>query len=124
MFNSLIAVFLVIATGWVLKTRNAVSPAHWIGVERLTYQVLFPAVVIHTLATADLSRLPVLAMGLSLVLAILSVAALLLALQAAAGAGRHRRPRFHLDLPGFGPLEHLRRPGAGGRAATAATARR
>jgi predicted permease len=81
MFNSLIAVFLVIATGWVLKTRNAVSPAHWIGVERLTYQVLFPAVVIHTLATADLSRLPVLAMGLSLVLAILSAAALLLALR-------------------------------------------
>ncbi|WP_103875090.1 AEC family transporter [Bosea lathyri] len=78
MLDSLIAVFLVIATGWALKTSGIVSAAHWGGVERLTYQVLFPAVVIHTLATADLSRLPVVAMGLSLVFSILSVAALLL----------------------------------------------
>ncbi len=78
MLDSLIAVFLVIATGWCLKIRGIVAPEHWIGVERLTYQVLFPAVVIATLATADLGNLPVLAMGLSLVLAILSVAALLL----------------------------------------------
>lgn len=79
MLTSLIAVFLVIATGWVLKARGFVSPAHWLGVERLTYLVLFPAVVIHTLAVADLGRLPVLAMGLSLVLAILIVAGMLLA---------------------------------------------
>ncbi|KRE08248.1 hypothetical protein ASE61_01160 [Bosea sp. Root670] len=78
MLDSLIAVFLVIATGWFLKARNIVSPAHWVGVERLTYQVLFPAVVIHTLAMADLRSVPVLGMGASLVLAILSVAALLL----------------------------------------------
>lgn len=78
MLDSLIAVFLVIATGWLLKVRNIVAPAHWLGVERLTYQVLFPAVVIHTLAMADLRNVPVLAMGASLVLAILSVAALLL----------------------------------------------
>ena len=78
MINSLIAVFLVLATGWGLKARGLVSPAQWQGVERLTYQVLFPAVVVHTLATADLGSLPVLAMGLSLVLTILIVAALLL----------------------------------------------
>ena len=78
MLDSLIAVFLVIATGWFLKERGVVSPAHWVGVERLTYQVLFPAVVIHTLAMADLRSMPVLGMGSSLVLAILSVAALLL----------------------------------------------
>ncbi len=78
MLNSLIAVFLVIATGWFLKNRNIVSQTHWVGVERLTYQLLFPAVVIHTLAIADLRNVPVLAMGLSLVFAILSVAALLL----------------------------------------------
>lgn len=81
MLDSLIAVFLVIATGWLLKVRNIVTPAHWIGVERLTYQVLFPAVVIHTLAMADLRSVPVAAMGMSLVLAILSIAALLLLLR-------------------------------------------
>ncbi|MDR6871910.1 putative permease [Bosea sp. BE125] len=78
MINSLVAVFLVIATGWGLKTADFVTATHWSGVERLTYQVLFPAVVIHTLAVADLSRLPVLAMGLSLILTILCVAAALL----------------------------------------------
>lgn len=76
--NSLVAIFLVLATGWALKARGFVSPSHWAGVERLTYQVLFPAVVIHTLAVADLSQLPVLAMGLTLVTAILGVSAVLL----------------------------------------------
>lgn len=79
MTSSLIAVFLVLLTGWGLKASGLVSPAHWSGVERLTYHVLFPAVVIHTLATANLGSLPVAAMGLSLVLSILCVAALLLA---------------------------------------------
>ncbi|MGO4741417.1 AEC family transporter [Bosea sp. 2KB_26] len=76
--NSLGAIFLVLATGWALKARGFVSPSHWAGVERLTYQVLFPAVVIHTLAVADLSQLPVLAMGLTLVTAILGVSTVLL----------------------------------------------
>lgn len=78
MLTSLIAVFLVLATGWLLKARGLVAASHWLGIERLTYQVLFPAVVIHTLAVADLAKLPVLAMGMSLVSAILLVATLLL----------------------------------------------
>lgn len=94
MLDSLIAVFLVIATGWLLKARNIVSPAHWLGVERLTYQVLFPAVVIHTLAMADLRNVPVLAMGASLVLAILSVAALLM-------LARPQLARAGVDGPAF-----------------------
>ncbi|CAH1649144.1 AEC family transporter [Hyphomicrobiales bacterium] len=94
MLDSLIAVFLVIATGWLLKVRNIVSPAHWLGVERLTYQVLFPAVVIHTLAIADLRNVPVLAMGASLVLAILSIATLLL-------STRPLLARVGIDGPAF-----------------------
>lgn len=94
MTDSLIAVFLVIATGWGLKARGVLSPAHWLGVERLTYQVLFPAVVVYTLAMADLGRLPVLAMGMSLVLSILIVAALLL-------AARPLLLRIGIDGPAF-----------------------
>jgi predicted permease len=94
MIDSLVAVFLVIATGWGLKAAGFVSMAHWGGVERLTYQVLFPAVVVHTLAMADLSRLPVVAMGLSLVLSILCVAALLL-------ATRPLLSRVGIDGPAF-----------------------
>lgn len=78
MISSLVAVFLVLATGWALKASGTVSPSHWVGVERMTYQLLFPAVVIHTLATANLGSLPVGAIGLSLVLSILIVSALLL----------------------------------------------
>ena len=32
---------------------------HWVGLERLVYSVLFPALLIHTIAQADLSRVPV-----------------------------------------------------------------
>lgn len=94
MIDSLVAVFLVIATGWALKARGVVSADHWSGVERLTYQALFPAVVVHTLALADLSRLPVLAMGLSLVLAILIVAAVLLLLRPLLAQGGVDGPAF------------------------------
>ena len=94
MINSLIAVFLVLATGWALKARGIVTPAHWAGIERLTYQVLFPAVVVQTLATANLSSLPVVAMGLSLVLSILIVSALLL-------ATRVPLQRLGIDGPAF-----------------------
>lgn len=79
MITSLIAVFLVLATGWALKARGLVTPQQWNGVERLTYQVLFPAVVIHTLATANLGSLPVLSMGMTLIFSILIVSAALLA---------------------------------------------
>ena len=78
MTSSLIAVFLVLVTGWGLKASGLVTAQHWNGVERLTYQLLFPAVVIHTLATASLGSLPVAAMGFSLVLSILCVSALLM----------------------------------------------
>lgn len=98
--DSLIAIFLVLATGWALKARNFVSPAHWAGVERLTYQVLFPAVVIHTLAVADLSKLPVLAMGLALVCAILIVATGLLAVRPLLERGGIKGPSFTSILQG------------------------
>ncbi len=92
--DSLVAIFLVLATGWALKARGLVTPSHWAGVERLTYQVLFPAVVIHTLASADLSRLPVMAMGLTLVASILGVATVLL-------ATRTLLARVGIDGPAF-----------------------
>ncbi|RDJ21478.1 AEC family transporter [Bosea caraganae] len=98
--NSLIAIFLVLATGWALKARGFVSPGHWSGVERLTYQVLFPAVVIHTLATADLSKLPVLAMGLALVCAILIVSGGLLATRVLLERGGIKGPAFTSILQG------------------------
>lgn len=100
LIDSLIAVFLVIATGWALKASGLVAASHWSGVERLTYQVLFPAVVIATLAAADLGTLPVASVGGSLVGAILIVAALLFALRALLERAGISGPAFTSVLQG------------------------
>jgi malonate transporter and related proteins len=66
--ESLIPVFLVIMTGWIAKRSKLVPDAHWPGFEQVTYHILFPALVITTLITADLSRVPVFAIGSAMLL--------------------------------------------------------
>ena len=100
LIDSLIAVFLVIAAGWGLKASGVLAANHWQGVERLTYQVLFPAVVIATLAGANLGSLPLAAVGGSLVGAILIVAAALYLLQPALRAAGVSGPAFTSVLQG------------------------
>ena len=91
--DSLIPVFLVIALGWVLRTTGAIGPNHWDGFERVTYHVLIPALVITTLALADLRSVPIFGVGLTLLLPTLGVALLLLA----------ARPRLETALAMSGP---------------------
>jgi predicted permease len=55
--------------------------AHWIGVERLIYYLLFPALLIGTLARADLSRVPVEEVGGVLFACVVIMSAILLALR-------------------------------------------
>ena len=81
LFNSLIAVFLVIAAGWGLKARGIVTDQHWAGFERVTYLALFPAVLIHTISMVRLASVPFLAVGATLVCCIFIVTGLLLALR-------------------------------------------
>ncbi len=78
LFDSLAVVFLLIATGYGLATSGFVSPAQWAGFERVTYHVLFPAVVVHTLSMAKLGSVPFLAVSGALVGGILIITALLL----------------------------------------------
>jgi malonate transporter and related proteins len=52
----------------------------WHGLERLTYYVLFPALLIQTLVKADLSKVPVAGVGGALLLSALAVSAICLAL--------------------------------------------
>jgi malonate transporter and related proteins len=75
---SLIPVFLVIAIGWAARATGFVNEQHWAGMERVTYVIFFPALVIDTLVRADLSSVPVLGVGGALAGAILLMAALLL----------------------------------------------
>jgi predicted permease len=70
-FNSLLPVFLLIATGYLSRVGGLIEANSWTGIERLTYFVFFPAVIIQTLARADLSSVPLLGVGAALICAIL-----------------------------------------------------
>jgi malonate transporter len=45
-FNSLILVFLLIATGWLTRISGYIQESYWPGIERITYVVFFPAIII------------------------------------------------------------------------------
>lgn len=80
---ALIPVFLLVATGTMARRVIVTEDAHWIGIERLVYYLLFPALLIDTLARADLSKVPVAVVGGALLCAVLLMAALCLALRPA-----------------------------------------
>ncbi len=80
-FAALLPVFLLIAAGYVLRRLLISEDEHWIGLERLLYYVMFPALLIETLARADLAKVPVVAVGGTLLAAVLLMAALCLALR-------------------------------------------
>src|SRR5215831_17233417 len=77
---ALLPVFLLIVLGVVLKRTLMRLDTQWHGLERLTYYVLFPMLLIQTLVKADLTGVPVAGVGGALMLAALSVSLLCLAL--------------------------------------------
>jgi predicted permease len=97
-FASLIPVFLIIATGWICRATGFVDDKQWIGLERITYVIFFPALIIHTLAQADLASVPILGVGGAMSGSILLIAALLLL------ARRALQSRLNLDGPSFTSL--------------------
>jgi len=82
-FASLIPTFLIIATGWLCRTTGFVDDRQWAGLERTTYTIFFPALIIDTLSRANLRDVPVAGVGGALVSGILIVAAITLALRPA-----------------------------------------
>lgn len=84
-------IFLLILTGFVLRRASFPSLEFWPQAERLTYYVLFPALLVGKLATLHIGEQPVLSMALALAGGIIVVAALLMAL----------RPRLQKDGPAF-----------------------
>ena len=78
---SLLSVFLLIALGALLKRVLLPADEAWAAIERVTYYVLFPALIIQTLAHASLSSVPVLPVAASLVGANLTLCAILLGVQ-------------------------------------------
>jgi len=91
---ALLPVFLLILLGVVLK-RSLIQPEpQWQGLERLTYYVLFPALLVQTLVKADLSKVPIAGVGGALFFAALLMALLCLALRPALA-------RLAIDGPAF-----------------------
>ena len=76
--SNLLSVFLVIAIGAALKSSHMIRRETWDGFERVTYLILFPAMIISTMASADLGSTPFLSMGATLVISLLTIAAGLL----------------------------------------------
>jgi malonate transporter and related proteins len=64
--EGLIPVFLVIALGWSMRITGFIVPQQWDGFERVTYYILIPGLVITTLAMADLSKVPIMTVGIAL----------------------------------------------------------
>ena len=56
---ALLPVFLLMIMGFALRHRLLKEDAHWIGLERRVYYVLFPALLIQTTARANLTSVPV-----------------------------------------------------------------
>jgi malonate transporter len=79
--NSLLPIFLMILIGWGLRVSGTIKAESWDGFEKVTYLVLFPAMIATTMAQADLSKAPILEIGSALVLAILTVSALLITIR-------------------------------------------
>jgi predicted permease len=78
---ALFPVFLLIVAGLLLRRFLIAADEHWVGMERLLYYVMFPALLIETLARADLTKVPVLAVGGTLLAAVLIMAGLCFALR-------------------------------------------
>jgi malonate transporter and related proteins len=79
--NALIPVFLVIAFGVVLRRTLLPSDELWVGMERITYFVLFPALLTVTTATADFSSLPASGIAVTMFLSVVALSTLLLVLR-------------------------------------------
>jgi malonate transporter and related proteins len=93
-FAALLPVFLLIVLGAILKRTLMRLDTQWHGLERLTYYVLFPALLIQTLVKADLSQVPIAGVGGALLLAALLMSMLCLAL-------RPLLSRWDIDGPAF-----------------------
>ena len=80
-FLALAPVFLLIFIGHALKRWNAFEGAFWVGAERLTYFILFPALLTQTLATAKVEALIAGPMALAMIVGVFLVTAIQLGLR-------------------------------------------
>jgi malonate transporter and related proteins len=78
---ALLPVLLLIVLGFVLKRSLLPLDTQWHGLERLTYYVLLPVLVVQTLLKADLDKVPVAGVGGALFISALLMALICLGLR-------------------------------------------
>jgi malonate transporter len=78
--NSLAPVLLVILLGLFLKRFKLIEDHYWTGIENLCYYILFPALLIKTLATARIDSTELLSFSGMVLFAIISMSLIMLAL--------------------------------------------
>jgi predicted permease len=92
---ALVPVFLIIALGVALKRFLLPEASHWIALERLTYFVLFPALLVVSIARTDLGGVAVVEVTIALLGAIAIVGSVLML------ARRPLSRALRVDGPGF-----------------------
>jgi hypothetical protein len=92
--DSLAPVLAIIATGWAIRVSGFLTEADARGLERVTYYVFIPAILIYTLAMSDLSRAPIGRQALAMLGPVAAAAALML-------AARPLLERLGVDGPAF-----------------------
>jgi predicted permease len=76
-FVALSPIFLTIGLGVLLGRSGMIGDEHWKGVDQLAYYVLFPAIIIKSIATADFAGLPVFRMLAVMVCGMVSIQVLM-----------------------------------------------
>ena len=74
---ALLPVFLTIALGFGLKVSGLITDEQWRALDHIAYYVLFPAIISRAIIVADYSGVPFVRMALAMILAIVTMAALL-----------------------------------------------
>lgn len=78
-------VFLLIALGYGLRHFRIVDDAFWAPADRLNYAILFPALLVVSMARTDYTQIDVAPMAAALAVSLAAVVALMLALRRAIG---------------------------------------
>ncbi len=90
-FDALAPIFTLIVLGLILRRSGFLADDFWSAAERLTYYVLFPALLIHRLSLARLTDYAVVSVAIIIVAMLLGMTALIYAL----------RPWLHVDGRAF-----------------------
>lgn len=78
---ALVPVFLIVALGWGLRRKGFPGDAFWPLAERLTYYLLFPALLVHSLGSATFGGFRILPLAAALIATVLLMTLLLIGLR-------------------------------------------